>query len=374
MAHPPAAALHLTSRRRRKLLAMAGAASCPQAIALRARIVLLAADGLANRAIAADLGCGEPTVRRWRLRFRRHGVPGLFDRPRSGRPETYGPSERLAVVATATSLPPEDAARWTAALIAARLSENGLALSPSTVRRVLAEAKVRPHKVRGWLNRCDDDAFWTKAGAVCRLYLDIPAGTLLVSVDEKTGIQARSRIRPALPAQPGRDRRVEFEYKRHGTVSIVAAMDVATGQVVAERIERNDSAHFIAFLAMLDRNTDPAVRIHLVMDNGSSHTSKATRAWLAAHPRFTATYTPKHASWLNMIEPWFSALTRRVLRGGDFASRDDLEAKITAFTVRHNRTARPYKWRYDADAEHARYLARHPQRRTPAPDTLAKAA
>lgn len=374
MAHPPAAALHLSARRRRKLLAMAGAPSCPQAIALRARIVLLAADGLANSAIAAGLGCSEPTVRRWRRRFERRGVPGLFDRSRCGRPDRFSPSQRLAVIAVATSLPPEGAARWTQALIAGHLAERGLALSRATVRRVLAEAKIRPHKVRGWLNRADDDAFWTKAGAVCRLYLDIPADTLLVSVDEKTGIQARSRIRPAQPAQPGRDRRVEFEYKRHGTVSIVAAMDVATGQVVAERIERNDSAHFIRFLATLDRNTHPALRIHLVMDNGSSHTSRATRAWLAAHPRFTVTYTPKHASWPNMIEQWFSALTRRVLRGGDFPSRDDLEAKITAFTIRHNRTARPYRWRYDADAEHARYLARHPRHQEPAQGSSTEAA
>jgi transposase len=373
MARPPTAALHLTSRRRRKLLAMAGAAGCPQAIVRRARIVLLAADGLANRAIAADLGCSEPTVRRWRLRFARHGVPGLFDRPRRGRPETYGPSERLAVIAVATALPPEGAARWTQALIAGHLAERGLALSRTTVRRVLAEAKIRPHKIRGWLNRADDDAFWSQAGAVCRLYLHIPPGTLLVSIDEKTGIQARSRIRPAQPAAPGRDRRIEYEYKRHGTVSIVAAMDVATGQVVAERIERNDSAHFIRFLALLDRSTDPSLRIHLVMDNGSSHTSRATRAWLAAHPRFTVTHTPKHASWLNMIEQWFSALTRRVLRGGDFASRDDLEAKITTFTIRHNRTARPYRWRYDADADHARYLARHPRPQEPARDSLTKA-
>jgi transposase len=374
MAHPPAAALHLTNRRRRKLLAMAGAPSCPQAIALRAWIVLLAADGLANSTIAAELGCSEPTVRRWRLRFERHGVPGLFDHPRSGRPERYGPSERLAVIAVATSLPPEGAARWTQALVAGHLAERGLALSRATVRRVLAEARVRPHKIRGWLNRADDDAFWSQAGAVCRLYLDIPADTLLVSVDEKTGIQARSRIRPAQPAGPGSDRRVEFEYKRHGTVSIVAAMDVATGQVVAERVERNDSAHFIRFLAMLDRSTDPALRIHLIMDNGSSHTSRATRAWLAAHPRFTVTHTPKHASWLNMIEQWFSALTRRALRGCDFTSRDDLDAKITAFTVRHNRTARPYRWRYNADAEHARYLARHPRHQEPTQNSLTKAA
>ena len=374
MARPTAAALRLSPRRRRKLRSMVNSSSCPQSVALRARIVLLAADGASQAAIARELDCSLPTVRRWRARFAAGGVPGLFDRPRNGRPEVYGPSERLAVVAVATSAPPEDAAAWTYASIAGHLDGNGLSVSASTVRRVLAEAKVRPHKVRGWLNRADDPAFWAQAGQVCRLYLDIPPKTLLVSIDEKTGIQARSRIRPELPARPGRDRRVEFEYKRHGTVSIVAAMDVATGQVVAERIDRNDSVHFIRFLALLNRSTDPALRIHLVMDNGSSHTSRATRAWLAAHPRFSVTHTPKHASWLNMIEQWFSALTRRVLRGGDFASREDLEDKITIFTIRHNHTARPYKWRYDADADHARYLERHPRTQAPARDHSAEAA
>ncbi len=162
-------------------------------------------------------------------------------------------------------------------------------------------------------------------------------------------------------ARPGRDARREFEYIRHGTVSILAAMNVTTGEVIAERIHRNDSQTFIAFLAMLHQMTPPHLRIHLIMDNGSSHTSRITRAWLAAHPRFAVTYTPKHASWLNMIEQWFGVLTRRLLRRGDFASRDDLETKITAFTIRHNKNARPYKWSYDADAEHARYLQRHPQ-------------
>jgi transposase len=181
---------------------------------------------------------------------------------------------------------------------------------------------------------------------------------VLISIDEKTGIQAKSRKHPGIPAAPGRDARREFEYVRHGTISIIAAMNVTTGQVIAERIRRNDSATFISFLAMLDQMTDPRLRIHLIMDNGASHTSAATRAWLAAHPRFEVTYTPKHASWLNMIEQWFGVLTRRLLRRGDFTSRDDLEAKITAFTIRHNH-ARPYKWSYDADANHARYLARH---------------
>jgi transposase len=239
-------------------------------------------------------------------------------------------------------------------MVARHLRERGLPVSRATVGRVLADADVRPHKVRGWLNRADDPSFWARAGAVCRLYLDPPPGTVLVSIDEKTGIQAKTRTHPDIPACPGRDARREFEYARHGTVSIVAAMNVATGEVIGQRIARNDSVTFIGFLSMLDQCTAPGLRIHLIMDNGSSHTSKATRPWIAAHHRFTVTYTPRHASWLNIIEQWFSILTRKLLRRGDFTSRDDLETRITDFThrlqqhraspemeVRRGRRARP---------------------------------
>jgi len=294
-------AIRLTTKRRRKLEQIVQAATSPQRLVLRAGIVLAAAGGTANAQIARDLGCSVAVVRTWRARFACRGIPGLFDKPRCGRPETHGPSARLAVVAVATSVPPEGESHWSRPLIAGHLRERGLAISAATVGRVLAEAKVRPHKVRGWLNRADDPAFWIRAGAVCRLYLSPPPGTVLISVDEKTGIQAKSRKHPDIPLQPDRDARREFEYVRHGTVSVIAAMNVTTGEVIAERIARNDSATFISFLSLLDQSIPPGLDIHLIMDNGSSHTSRATRAWLAAHPRITVTYTPKHASWLNMI-------------------------------------------------------------------------
>lgn len=363
----------LTIKRRRKLEQIIAAGTSPQRLVLRAKIVLAAAAGTANAVIARQLGCSVAVVRTWRGRFAVRGIPGLFDRPRCGRPEVHGPSVRLAVIAVATSVPPDGESQWSRAMIAAHLDERGLAISAATVGRVLGEADLRPHKVRGWLSRADDPSFWLRAGQVCRLYLDPPPGTVLISVDEKTGIQAKSRKYPEIPGWPGRDARREFEYVRHGTVSILAAMNVATGEVIAERIDRNDSATFTRFLAMLDQMTPPHLRIHLIMDNGSSHTSRATRAWLAAHPRFAVTYTPKHASWLNMIEQWFGTLTRRLLRRGDFTSRDELEAKITAFTIRHNKNARPYRWSYDAGAEHARYLERHPQP-GPLPAVLPEAA
>ncbi len=318
--------VRLGIKRRRKLGQIIAAGTSPQRLVLRARIVLLAAGGMTNAQIARQLGCSVAVTRTWRGRFVICGIPGLFDKPRSGRPETHGPSARLAVIAVATSVPPEGEPQWSRPLIAGHLRGRGLAISAS---------------------------------------MDPPPGTVLISVDEKTGIQAKSRRHPEIPARPGRDARREFGYVRHGTISVLAAMNVTAGEVIAERIDRNDSATFTRFLAMLDQMTPPHLRICLIMDNGSSHTSRATRAWLAAHPRFSVTYTPKHASWLNMIGQWFGVLTRRLLRRGDFTSRDDLEAKITAFTIRHNKNARPYKWSYDADAEHARYLERHPQPEPP---------
>ena len=246
-----AVAVNLTKKRRRKLEQIVRAGSSPQRLVLRARIVLAAADSTANAEIARSLGCSAAVARTWRRRFAVRGIPGLFDKPRTGRPEVHGPSARLAVVAVATSVPPAGESQWSQAMIASHLRERGLAISAATASRVLAEAKVRPHKVRGWLNRADDPAFWIRAGAVCRLYLNPPPGTALISVDEKTSTQAKSRKHPETGARPGRDARREFEYVRHGTISIIAAMNVTTGEVIAERIEKNDPAAFISFLAML---------------------------------------------------------------------------------------------------------------------------
>jgi transposase len=347
----------LGSRRKAKLEAITRRPSAPQALVRRARIVLLAHAGWPNARIAQHLGCAVNTVRTWRRRFARGGVPALSDRPRSGRPEIYGPDVRLEIVAAATSLPPEGTSAWTHALIAGQLAGTGISVSQAG--RILADLELAPHRVRGWLNRRDDGQFWAQAAAVCDAYLRPPPDTMVICIDEKTGIQAKYRKYPGRPPAPGRLARREFEYVRNGTVSIIAALHVATGQVIAEPIARNDSVTFTGFLHRLDQCIDPRLNIRIVMDNGSSHTSRATRAWIAAHPRITVTYTPKHASWLDMAELWFSVLTRALLRRGEFTSCTDLIDKITGFAVRYNRTARPWTWAYDARADHARYRARH---------------
>src|ERR1035441_6605332 len=308
----------LGSRRKAKLEAIVRRAFSPQALVRRARIVLLAHAGWPDAQIAAELGCAVNTVRTWRRRFVRGGVPALCDRPRSGRPEVYGPDVRLRIVAAATSIPPEGTSAWTHALIAGQLAGTGI--SASQAGRILADLELRPHRVRGWLNRADDGQFWAQAAAVCDVYLRPPPNTVVICIDEKTGIQAKYRRYPERPPRPGRLARREFEYVRNGTVSIIAALHVATGQVVTEPIDRNDSVTFTGFLHRLNQCIDPRLGIHIVMDNGSSHTSRATRAWIAAHPRISVTYTPKHASWLDMAELWFSVLTRALLRRGEFTS------------------------------------------------------
>jgi transposase len=340
--------IRLSSGRRRRLVHLSRRSTAPAQQVRRAKILLAAARGESNAGIATQNGCDVATVRRVRRAFRARGMKALRDRPRPGRPLVYDLDVRLLVAATATSQPPDTDAQWTHRAIAEHLhTTHGIGISTSQVGRILAEADIKPHKARGWLNRPDDPPFFARAQQICHLYQHIPDDSVLLSVDEKTGIQAKSRKHPTRAARPGRPARREFEYVRHGTVSLMAAMNVATGTVHPKIINRNDSATFIEFLTELDQAIPKHLTIHLVMDNGSSHTSKATRAWLTAHPRFHVTYTPKHASWLNMIEIFFSILTRRLLRRGEFTSRDHLASKILNFIAEYSRTAKAFRWRYD---------------------------
>lgn len=213
-------------------------------------------------------------------------------------------------------------------------------VSASQVGRILAGLDLKPHRVRGWLIRRDTPDFWQRAAAVCALYLDPPEGAVILSIDEKTAIAARSRRHPGRPACPGEPARQEFEYRRHGTASLVAALDVRTGEVLTEVIRRNDALTFTAFLDQLDRAIAPGKEIHVVLDNGSSHTARHTSTWLAAHPRWHVRRTPPHASWHNQVELFFSALTRRVLRHGDFAGRGDLIDKLEEYVSRHPHRSR----------------------------------
>jgi transposase len=312
----------------------------------RARVILAAAEGVPLRQIAADVGMEQHQVGLWRRRFEAERLAGLEDRPRSGRPRVYGHDDRLKIIETVTATTPQVESQWSHRLVAETLAEMGI--SASQVGRILADLDLKPHLVRGWLTRPDDPDFADRAIDVCGLYLHHPGDNALVlSVDEKTAIPARSRRHPTKRCQPGQIERQEFEYRRHGTACLMAALNVHTGEVFAADAERNDADNFIGFLEQIDRATPNELTVHLVMDNGASHVARRTRYWLDEHSRFVVHHTPKHASWLNQVELFFSILTRQLLKRGEFASRDELVTRIMAFIDDHNRTARPFAWTYD---------------------------
>ena len=340
--------IELTEAEREALKHLAASRTAPHQRVQRAVAILAVADGASNAAIARRLARHVDTVRSWRKRFAAERLAALSDRPRPlGRPR-LSPHEKLQIIATATQAPPTPESTWTHRLLAEQLGLAGLAVSASQIGRILDCVDLKPHLVRGWLTRPADPEFFTRATEVCDLYRTCPPNAVVLSVDEKTGITARSRKHPDQPGRPGRRTRREFEYVRHGTISIVAALNVHSGQVLTERIEKNNAATFIGFLRLLDRSIPQDTDIHLVMDNGSSHVAKKTKAWLTAHPRFHIHHTPKHASWLNQVELFFSTLTRRLLRRGQFTSRDELAARIDEFVLAYDEhDAKPYRWTYD---------------------------
>ena len=340
--------IELTEAERRELEQAACSRTAPAGRVQRASVILAMADGISNAQAARQAGRHLDTVRSWRKRFAAERLAALIDRPRPlGRPRLSA-HDRLRIIAAATAEPPGADTVWTHRLLAEQMRLGDLAVSASQVGRILSSVDLKPHLVRGWLTRPADPEFFTRAAEVCDLYRACPAGAVVISVDEKTGITARSRKHPDQPGRPGRRTLREFEYVRHGTVSIVAALDVHSGQVLTERIEKNNAETFIGFLRLLDRSIPAGTDIHLVMDNGSSHVAKKTKAWLRAHPRFVAHHTPKHASWLNQVELFFSTLTRRVLRRSQFASRDELATRIDEFVLHYDEhDAKPYRWTYD---------------------------
>jgi transposase len=338
--------LLITHEERTELERRVRAHTTPQRAAKRARVVLLAADGVPNRQIAPLVGMNQHTVAHWRRRFEAERLAGLEDRPRPGRPLVYGHDQRLRIVATATQQPPDPASHWSHSQLASELADLGI--SASQIGRILADLDIKPHRVRSWITRPDDPTFWKRAADVCGLYLVPPANALVLSVDEKTGMTARSRTRPTTWPAQGRPSRQEHEYVRHGTATLLAALDVHAGGIVqAIDIERNTARNFIAFLDDLDAKVPAELAVHLVLDNGGSHIAHDTRWWFVAHPRFHAHYTPTHASWLNQVELFFSILARRLLKRGEFRSVEDLVAKVMAFIAGYNRTAKPFRWTYD---------------------------
>jgi transposase len=339
--------IELSDEERTSLEAIVRSPRSEQRMVRRARVVLAAADGIANRRIAVEAGLSERKVGVWRNRFAEHRLDGLRDLPRPGKPPVYDHDKRLEVFKTACSDPPEGETHWTVRSLA-----KAVGVGKSQTHEILSQADLKPHQVRSWLTSLDP-AFDTKRADVCGLYLAPPENAIVVSLDEKTSIQARQQIRKELPMQPGKPARREFEYKRHGVQALLAALLVHTGEVIGEVYDRNSRVEFLDFLDRLESEIPAGKEVHAILDNLQVHKTPEVNAWLDAHPRWTFHFTPTHASWLNQIELFFSILTRRLLRRGIFTSKDDLRDQLLAFIEHYNPTAKPFAWTYQGKPLHA---------------------
>ena len=345
------------------LEARVAAATTPRRDWQRAKIVLMAAERASSPVIGAAVGLDRNRVDAWRRRFRDEGLEGLADRARSGRPRVYGPQERLTLVKTITTRPAEPGQRGGRRLkapmsmpeAARQLREHhGIAISDSQVWRICRSMSLKPWQVRSWMTSHDRD-FDDKAVDICALYLAPEKHWAVFSLDEKTGIQAKSRINPTQPAQPagasgpvGRGARQEFEYRRHGTKALFAAFECATGKVTVAPTDSTRSQNFVAFLAELESQVPAHLELHCIVEDLATHATAATEEFLDAHHRVFLHRTPTHASWLNQIEMWFSILTRQLLDTAEFADTSDLATAILNYVDDYNNRAKPFKWTYQA--------------------------
>lgn len=338
----------LSGTERKALESLVRRRTAEQREVLRARIALMAGRGETTGAIAAALGVSAQTVSLWRARVARLGVAGLAEKPRPGAPRRISDQERLQIIALACE-PGEEEGRATPTLdeLVERSLERGLVsrISRSHLQRILAAGDLRPHRIRQWLHSPDPE-FRQKVNVICDLYRRAPKGAVVLSIDEKTGIQAVERKHLDRPPRPGRPRRQEFEYVRHGTQALIAALDVHTGRTLAACGDTRTLADLQAFMAQV-ASAYPEQTVHVIWDNLNTHRSATWADFNARHGgRFRFHFTPLHASWVNQIELLFGIYSRRVLRNASHRSKAQLKTRTEAFFRQRNEAPRPFKWSF----------------------------
>jgi transposase len=326
---------------RAELVRLTRSSTVAAGAAQRARIVLLAGQGLANTSIAEQVGVSVPTVLKWRGRFVRRGLAGLGDQARSGRPRVV---DRKTIIAVTLKPPPKKygVTHWSSRLLA-----DHLGTSNTTVARAWREVGVQPWRAESFRFSTDPQLV-AKVTDVVGLYLAPPDNAIVLCVDEKSQIQALDRTAPVLPMQPHLIERRSHDYIRHGTTTLFAALEIATGHVTAACKPRHRRQEFLAFLRQVAR-AYPDRELHLVMDNYAAHKTPEVKDWLAANPRVVVHFTPTHASWMNLVEVWFSVIERQAIHRGTYTSVKDLNAKIRAFIDGWNDRAHPFAWTKTAD-------------------------
>src|SRR5580765_4405267 len=332
--------VELTAEEKRDLERWAQSRTLPAGDVFRARLILALAAGKSYREIESGMQTSAATIARWRVRFERDGLAGLEGRHRGSRPRTATAAVQARVVRRVQQKPNDGSTHWSCRKLAQELG-----LSKSTVQRILTQAHLKPHRLERYL-ASDDPDFESKAADIIGLYLDPPQHAAVFCVDEKTAIQALDRLDPVLPLSPGRAERHGFEYYRHGTLSLYAALNVKTGKVHGKTAARHTSDEFVAFLAEVVALCPPKQEIHVIADNLSAHKTAKVAGFLQAHSAVKLHFTPTYSSWLNQVEIWFARIEREVIARGVFSSVKDLSRKLMRYILAYSKTAQPFRWKY----------------------------
>lgn len=314
-----------------------------QGLALRSRIVLEAAAGATNTAVAEMLGCTPQTVGKWRSRFIERGVDGLLDDPRPGAPRKISDERVEEVIVRTLNDKPKDATHWST-----RDMAKTTGLSQSSVSRIWRAFGLQPHRAETW-KLSTDPQFVDKVRDIVGLYMDPPDKAVVLAVDEKSQIQALDRSQPVFPMLSGTPERATHDYIRHGTTTLFAALEVATGNVIGKLHRRHRAVEFKKFLQTIDAEVPAELDVHVVLDNYATHKTPAIHKWLTAHPRFHLHFTPTGSSWLNLVERWFAELTRRQIKRGSHRSTRQLENAIRSYLEIYNEDPKPFVWHKTAD-------------------------
>jgi transposase len=339
----PTSKLELTEAERSELKRLARTRSGKAAVSRRARIILKCATGLTDIDVAEDLDTTRITVGKWRRRFIAERLDGLYDGPRSGAPRKIGDDVVEMIIDATLNQKPRKATHWST-----RLLEKETGVSCTSIQRIWRAFGLQPHRSETF-SLSTDPQFIEKVRDVVGLYMNPPANALVLCVDEKSQIQALDRSQPVLPMRPTTPHRLTHNYVRHGTTSLFAALDVVTGNVIGKCFRRHRTDEFLKFLNVIKKNVPPDLDVHLVMDNYITHKNERAKRWLLRNPRFHIHFIPTHSSWLNMVESWFSLLSKRKLKRGVHCSTQALERDINDFIGANNDDPTPYVWTKSAE-------------------------
>ena len=339
----PKAEIVLSDAEREQLVTWTRRRKTAQALALRSRIILECATGIDSKRVAQQISVTQQTVSKWRNRFAMDRLDGLLDAPRPGAPRTIDDARVDAVIAKTLETVPKNATHWSTRNMA---RETGL--SQTAVSRIWRAFGLQPHRQETF-KLSTDPLFVDKVRDIVGLYLAPPTKALVLCVDEKSQIQALDRTQPILPLAPGIPARRTHDYMRHGTTTLFAALDIASGEVIGELHRRHRSSEFLQFLRPIEASVPAALDIHLVMDNYGTHKTPKVRNWFARHPRFHVHFTPTSASWINQVERWFATLTEKQIRRGTHRSTRQLEQAIRSYLDTYNADPRPFVWSKSAD-------------------------